>query len=203
MSKLVETEIKIYITDLDSITARLLAAGAQRAKARVYEHNVRYENRLETLTSNDIVLRLRQDTRARLTYKAPPSPDSEISTHVRTRFEAEVEVSDFDTMDIILQRLGYHPHVIYEKYRTTYRLDDVEIVLDEMPFGNFIEIEGSEPAIEAALRALGLQDEPRILGSYMELFARVKAALNLDVHDLSFANFEGVDVPPEIFRGEV
>jgi adenylate cyclase class 2 len=201
MSKLVETEIKIYITDLDSITARLLAAGAERAKARVYEHNVRYENRQESLTPNDIVLRLRQDTRARLTYKAPPAPDSEISTHVRTRFEAEVEVSDFDTMDIILQRLGYHPHVIYEKYRTTYRLDEVEIVLDEMPFGNFMEIEGSEPAIEAALRALGLQDEPRILGSYMELFARVKAALNLDVHDLSFANFEGVDVPPEVFHG--
>jgi adenylate cyclase class 2 len=198
MNKLLETEIKIYTPDLSTIVARLMAAGASLLSDRVYERNIRYENASESLTAAGIVVRLRQDTRARLTYKEPYEGGP---AGVTTRFEAEVTVEDFGTMDIILQRLGYHPHVVYEKYRTTYSLDDVEITLDEMPYGNFTEIEGPAPAIEATLIALGLQDEPRILESYMVLFEQVKAALNLVIHDLTFENFKGVNVPPEVFYG--
>ncbi|HML24149.1 MAG TPA: class IV adenylate cyclase [Aggregatilinea sp.] len=201
MSKLVETEIKIYTPDLDEIRSRLAQIGADETKPRVYEHNIRYEDATDSLTPNGLVLRMRQDTRARLTFKAPPAEDADLPANVRTRFEAEVTVDSFETMDLILRRLGYHPNVVYEKYRTTYDYADVEIVLDEMPFGPFIEVEGPAAGIESALAALGLADAPRILGSYMDLFARVKAALSLDAQDLTFANFEGIDVPPELFYG--
>jgi adenylate cyclase class 2 len=200
VSKWVETEVKVYVPDPEAIRARLEQAGATRVKERVYEHNVRYENAAETLTGREIVLRLRQDERARLTFKAPPATDVDLPENVLTRFEAEVTVDDFDTMDVILQRLGFHPHVVYEKYRTTYTLGEAEIVLDEMPYGPFIEVEGTAAAIESALAALGLAGAPRLLASYMELFERVKTALDLDMYDLTFANFEGVDVPPEVFR---
>lgn len=202
MSSLSETEVKIAVPDLDAIRARLEAAGAALSGARVYERNVRYEDAAETLTPRDIVLRLRQDRAVRLTYKAPPDAAVALAPNVRTRFEAEVTVSDFEVMDTILRRLGFHPHVVYEKYRTTYRLDEAEIVLDEMPFGNFIEVEGQAPAIERTLSALGLGAAPRILVSYMVLFERVKAALGLEAHDLTFANFAGVAVPPEVFGGD-
>jgi adenylate cyclase, class 2 len=198
MSNLVETEVKIHISDRAAILARLDDAGAALAASRTYEHNVRYEDDGETLTPAGIVLRLRQDSRARLTYKAR-LPEEDVRDGIKSRFEAEVTFDDCDTMDLILQRLGYHPFVIYEKYRTTYRLGEVEIVLDEMPFGDFVEIEGPVHAIEAALSTLGLAAEPRFPESYMELFDRVKAALGLNVHDLSFANFEGVTVPPNAF----
>ncbi|MBN1679449.1 MAG: class IV adenylate cyclase [Anaerolineae bacterium] len=203
MNKLVETEVKLVVPDLKIIQTRLDTAGAILTTTRVYERNLRYENKELSLTPNDIVLRLRQDNQARLTYKAPfhtlantePPPPG-----VTTRFEAEVTVSDFDTMHVILQRLGYHPHMMYEKYRTTYTLGRAEVVLDEMPFGSFIEVEGSPAAIDATLTALGLQSEPRILVGYMVLFERVKHTLGLTFNDLSFANFEGIDVPPEAFR---
>jgi adenylate cyclase class 2 len=198
MSNLVETEVKIAISDRAAILARLEGTGAALAAGRTYEHNVRYEDDGETLTPAGIVLRLRQDARARLTYKAP-LPDEDVRDGIKSRFEAEVTVDDFDTMDVILQRLGFHPFVVYEKYRTTYRLGEVEIALDEMPFGDFMEVEGAAHAIEGALAALGLADAPRFSESYMELFERVKAALGLDVHDLSFANFEGVTVPLDAF----
>lgn len=201
MSSLIETEVKIAVTDLDAIRQRLEAAGAALRAPRVFERNVRYEDAAGTLTPNDIVLRLRQDATARLTYKAPPDADTALAENVRTRFEAEVTVSDFDTMDIILRRLGFVPYVVYEKYRTTYRLGAAEVVLDEMPFGPFIEVEGTASAIDQALAALGLADAPRILDSYLVLFERVKAALALDAHDLTFDNFAGVDVPPEVFVG--
>lgn len=201
MSSLIETEVKIAVADLDAIRERLEAAGAALRAPRVFERNVRYEDDGGTLTPNEIVLRLRQDTTARLTYKAPPDPDTATAANVRTRFEAEVTVSDFDTMDIILRRLGFRPYVVYEKYRTTYRLGEAEVVLDEMPFGPFIEVEGTADAIERALDTLGLADAPRILESYLVLFERVKAALKLDARDLTFDNFAGLDVPPEVFVG--
>ncbi|NDJ74806.1 MAG: class IV adenylate cyclase [Chloroflexi bacterium] len=199
MNQLVESEVKLAVEDLDPIIAKLDAAGAELVQERVYENNFRYENAGETLTANGIVLRLRQDSRVRLTYKAPASDDLDLADGVLTRFEAEVTVDDFDVMDLILQRLGFHPYVVYEKYRTTYHLGEAEIVLDEMPYGNFVEIEGPTSAIRAALKTLELHNEPRLLTNYMALFDRVKAALNLDVHDLTFANFQNVEVPLEVF----
>jgi len=196
MNSLVETEVKLYVPDLGSAIIRLNAAGATMTKPRVYEHNIRYEDASETLTGRGIVLRLRQDAKVRLTYK---EPQEQQTAGVLSRFEAEVTVDQFDVMDLILKRLGYHPHVVYEKYRTTYEFGGAEIVLDEMPYGNFIEVEGPAEEIEAALKALNLDREPRILAGYMVLFGLVKPALRLDVNDLTFINFEGVDVPPEIF----
>ena len=195
MNDLTETEIKILVADLRALAARIEAAGGDLESPRVYERNVRYEDAQQTLSPQGIVLRLRQDTRVRLTYKDAPRLDQ----GALTRFEAEVTVDDFDTMDTILRRLGFAPSVVYEKYRTTYRLGEAEIVLDELPFGNFAEIEASPAVIDGTLAALGLADQPRILNSYLGLFTQVKQALGLEVHDLTFANFAGVRVPPEVF----
>ena len=192
-----ETEVKLYVGDLAALAARLEAAGAVLEHPRTYEHNIRYDTPGGDLSRRYVVLRLRRDTRVRLTYKGPAS----ISEGIMSRFEAEVTVDNFETMDGILRALGYVPFMIYEKYRTTYRLGEVEVVLDEMPFGNFCEIEGPRAAIEAALDALGLAEYPRIGTSYLGVFARLKEKLELPFRDLTFANFEGIVIPPEMFSG--
>ncbi|MBN2303226.1 MAG: class IV adenylate cyclase, partial [Anaerolineae bacterium] len=200
---LLETEVKLHVPDLDTIRARLESVGATLESPRTYEHNIRYLDADGVFMRDGIVLRMRQDARARLTYKAPPDPGTTQTAGIRTRFEAEVTVDDFATMDVILQRLGFHPAAIYEKYRTTYRLERaagaVEIVLDEMPFGPFVEIEGPVTEIEAAVIRLGLEDAVRFTVSYMVLFDRVKARLGLVFRDLTFANFADVTVPPDVF----
>jgi adenylate cyclase class 2 len=196
MNKFMETEVKIHVLDLHEVEQRLIAAGAELEAERVLERNVRYENADESFTGQGIALRLRQDSRVRLTYKGPAT----ITSGAMQRLEAEVTVGDFEAMDMILWQLGYHPFIIYEKYRTTYHLDDAEIVLDEMPYGSFVEIEASTATIETMLARLGLQDRPRIPTSYLALFTHVKEALNLHVHDLTFANFDGITVPPEVFE---
>lgn len=44
----------------------------------------------------------------------------------------------------------------YEKYRETYHWGDVEVVLDETPFGDFVELEGeNETALKAVAAAFG------------------------------------------------
>jgi adenylate cyclase class 2 len=193
-----ETEVKIYTPNLSEIASRIAAAGGTLESPRVYERNIRYDAPDRRLAQHAIVLRLRQDTRARLTYKEAAS----VIEGIVTRFEAEVTVDDFAAMDLILQRLGFLPCVIYEKYRTTYRLGEAEIVLDEMPYGHFIEIEATTPVIESTLAALGLADQPRIGMSYLGLFAQVKAVLNLSFNDLTFANFEDIQVPPDVFHAD-
>lgn len=186
-----ETEVKLYVPDLAAVQARLEAQGAALTAPRVFERNVRYEDAAHSFASRGIVLRLRQDSRARLTYKdGGVAHDGLIS-----RFEAEVEVSDYDAMATILERLGYTPQFIYEKYRTTYTLDGAEIVLDELPCGSFVEIEGDKHTIEGVMKRLELTTAKRYAGSYAALFAQVRARLRLSFNDLTFDNFVGVSVP--------
>lgn len=194
-----ESEIKLYVPDLEQVKEKLESLGAERLAARVYERNVRYDNSDYTLTADDIVLRLRQDTKARLTYKE--SLDQR-DTNVNTRFEAEVEVSDFQAMEVILERLGYFPYVIYEKFRATYELYGAEVVLDEMPYGDFVEIEGEPDVVMRVVNALALQDMPNFRANYLTLFDRVRENLNLDVQNLTFDSFADVQVPLDAFEGQ-
>jgi adenylate cyclase class 2 len=162
----------------------------------VYEKNIRYEDAAKQLTKSGRVLRLRQDARTRLTFKEPAeSIGQALSSGISSRHEFEVTISDFETMDIILHKLGFHASWIYEKYRTTYELGECEVVLDELPMGNFVEIEGSVEAIEAAIVELELANARRIVGSYSALFFQARERLDLPMHNLTFAAFEKVTIP--------
>jgi len=193
----VETEVKVYVTDLAPIEQRLQALGAHLAAPRVYERNVRYENAANSLTKNEKVLRLRMDSRARLTYKEPIKATDE---GISSRTELEVTVSDFEMMDALLKKLGFYAAWTYDKYRTTYELDDCEIVLDELGFGLFVEIEGDAESIEAMIAKLDLTAAKRIPASYSVLFFRVKRQLGLNFDDLTFENFKGVTIPSSLIE---
>lgn len=190
-----ETEVKIHVQDLDAIRQLLETLGAQQTTARVFERNVRYDSSDKSLTSRGLVLRLREDTTVSLTYKSAGSAER----GVVTREELEVEVSDFAAMEAILGKLGYQPYMIYEKYRTTYAVEGAEIMLDELPYGDFIEVEGEFDVIEALLERLGLQDAERREHSYTKLFDFVRHHLELTFHDLTFENFQDIDVPESAF----
>jgi len=190
-----ELEVKFYLSDLLALRARLEAAGAQLVQPRVHEINLRFDTPSSDLTRGYRVLRLRQDSEARMTYKGP----GELVDGVRSRLELEFRVSDFETAHKFLEALGYVVSVMYEKYRATYALESVLVTLDEMPYGNFAEIEGPDGAsIRRTAEVLGLDWERRILDSYIMLFDRLRERLGLAFRDLSFKNFEGVTVTGEM-----
>ncbi|MEO0562506.1 MAG: class IV adenylate cyclase [Chloroflexota bacterium] len=195
-----ELEVKLYVPDLNTIRERLEAANATLVFARVHEQNLRYDNSKGDLAGNGYVLRLRQDSIARITYKEPKDPAAE-AKGIHARYEAEVTVSDFEATDTILKKLGFTVFMTYEKYRTTYHFNGCEVVLDEMPYGNFVEIEAdNEAAIDQIIAQLELDDAPRIVHSYAELFENIKAALNLTFRDLTFDNFDGIDIPQSVLN---
>jgi adenylate cyclase class 2 len=199
MTAYTETEIKLYVPDHAPVIAALESAGAVVSAERVLERNTRYDTPEQALRARHAVLRLRADTRVRLTYKDGERQAEAFGT---TRFEAEVDVSNFDVMEVILGRLGYVPVMGYEKYRTTYVLYDTEITLDEMPYGNFVEIEGQSAAIGRVIERLGLRDAVVMRASYVVLFENVRRNLGLSFTDLTFENFTGIDVPLRAFNAD-
>lgn len=101
------------------------------------------------------VLRLRTtQSKAVLTYKESLAIDSEI----KRRLEHETVVSDGKAMNDVLLSLGYKPSLIYEKRRQTWQFGAVEIAVDELPFGFYLEIEGAEDEILNAESKLELND---------------------------------------------
>lgn len=186
-----ELEVKFYLRNRPALQERLEALGAYLAYPRVHEVNLRFDTSEGSLTQSGRLLRLRQDSRARVTYKGP----GEISGGARLRQELEFTVSDFTTARALFEALGYQVALMYEKYRTTYILGGVEVTLDEMPYGDFAELEGSDGAsLQAMASRLGLDWEARILESYVVLFEYACQRLGLSFRDLSFENFAGLTI---------
>jgi predicted adenylyl cyclase CyaB len=150
-------------------------------------------------------LRLRQDTEARLTYKSGSTNEGGILS----RREIEFVVEDFEKAKQFLEALGYQKLFYYEKYRTTYALQtsevlktsevSVHVMLDELPYGDFVEIEGENvESIRAATEELNLKWEAAIPTSYHMLFERLCAKHpELDRTELSFAALSERDVSVE------
>ncbi len=185
-----EVEIKLHTPDLAAVRRALQAAGAELSKQRVFERNLRYDSADGRLIAGGEVLRLREDGAIKLTHKSGGS----LENGIVSRLEAEVIVSDFANMHRILRRLGFHVALIYEKYRTTYNWLGAEIVLDELPYGHFTEIEGDAQSIERIVTALGLAGCQRMESSYTDLFLAVKARLGMSARDCTFEAFAGFDV---------
>jgi adenylate cyclase class 2 len=189
-----ELEIKLYLADLPAFKQKIESTGGQLSEPRLHEINLRFDLPGGELTRAAQVLRLRQDNTARMTYKGP----GETITGVHARREIEFAVSDFQSAQDLLEALGYQVSLMYEKYRTTYTLDGLHITLDEMPYGNFTEIEGSDTvAIRNAANNLNLSWEARILESYTSLFDHLQEKLGLSFRDLSFANFANLQITAE------
>ena len=139
-----------------------------------------------------------------VTYKGPSRGEGGASA----RQEIEFQVDDFEAARRVFEALGYRVVVMYEKYRATYRLGSVLFTLDEMPYGDFAEIEdagspdfdSAAAAIHAAADALGLNWETRITDSYLALFDSARSRLGLTARNLSFDEMQGITLTPQDLR---
>lgn len=190
-----ETEAKFYVRNLEPIKSRVEGLGAALVQARVMETNIRFDLPGAPLRAQGRVLRLRRDTEVKLTYKSASS----IEEGVLSREEIEFKVEDYEKAKHFLEALGYLKLVYYEKYRCTYSLQTsqglIYIMLDELPYGNFVEIEGTTvDSIRGIASQLHLHWESAIATSYHALFERVRVSLNLSNVDLSFADLASIKI---------
>jgi|SRR5687768_17108814 len=162
---MIEIEKKYRLTpqQRDEVLQRLKDKGAED-RGEEFEENTIYGG--GTLERGTSVLRLRRvGERALLTYKER-FPGASAVKHQR---EEETAVEDAPAMAQILDALGFKPILVYEKRRQTWLLGKTEVVIDELPFGLFMEIEGDEDAINAAEQTLGLNDLTAENATYPQL----------------------------------
>ncbi len=70
-------------------------------------------------------------------------------------------------------------------------------MLDELPFGCFLEIEGADlPSIQQAAAALDLAWDARVQRSYLSIVKRLRGTLGFAFSEITFANFEQMDPIP-------
>lgn len=181
-----EVEVKFFLNQPEKMQQRIVALGAT-SQPKMFETNLRLEDSGHTLKANNKLLRLRKDRSSRLTFKCKPSSGT---SECKVYRELEVEINDFDMMKDIFAELGYRPVQIYEKWRQTYQLKDVELCMDTMPYGTFLEIEGPEESIKTTAQNLKLAWEDRILSNYLAIFQMLRTHSNLPFNDVTFANFE-------------
>lgn len=192
-----ETEIKLLVPDLSRIEDRLRDAGARLRQERCHEFNLRFDHPKLHLLDRRIVLRLRKDQETTLTYK----DNARIMDGIISRYELETKVANFEVTNQLLQKLGFVISDSYEKYRTTFQMDQTEIVLDELPLGNFVEIEGSHDDIKETVQRLDLTQAVHVNCSYLQLFhlSRTWLERERDIHlkEFSFQGFSGISLPIE------
>ncbi|HWN11301.1 MAG TPA: class IV adenylate cyclase [Pyrinomonadaceae bacterium] len=159
----IEKKYRLSKKQREEVLQRLPEIGAKR-KGEDFEVNMLYTG--ESLEMSNSVLRQRRiGKRGILTFKQRFPSKSDIK-HQR---EEETRVDDPDAMEAILEALGFEPALVYEKRRETWTLGRTEIVIDELPFGLFMEIEGSEQDIRDIEKKLAIKRLRTEFATYPQL----------------------------------
>lgn len=182
-----EIEAKFYLTELNTLRERVRNSGGKTWSERIFERNWRFDTTDRRFERTGEVLRVRTDRNSTLTYKRPTDiPEN--------RIEIEMQVDDPEKASQFLEALGFQAVTIYEKYRETFSLEGVLVTLDELPFGNFAELEGeSVDRIMEVAETLGLNWEHRVRWNYVEIFNRLAERRSLALSDATFENFAHSD----------
>ena len=178
-----EREIKLRFDSVEEARRAVIGAGCTPRLGRRLQADALLDSEDEELRRRRCVLRVRvEQGKSRVTFKGPVQPSI-----MKLREEFETLVGDGEVLLKIFEELGLHIWFRYEKYREEFSADDVVIAIDETPVGVFVEIEGSEDAIDATARGLGKHPSDYITDSYRFLFLQHRDANGLAGHDMIFA----------------
>jgi adenylate cyclase, class 2 len=170
----VEKEVKFKIKNSDEIKKKLEKLKA-KCEGSSFQRTIRFENNGK-LKEQGLFLRVRSGFKNTITLKSKIKGASE---HIYQREEIELEISDIEKMREIIKRIGFNDEMIMEKYRTKYKINDCEVVIDKLPFGDYIEIEGEEEKIFDLINTLKLDKNKLINKTYWDLFEDYKINNNM------------------------
>lgn len=177
-----EYEVRVLDVNKDELIKKLEKLGATKIadfeyKRRVFNFNPPTDNKW---------IRLRTDgNKTTLTIKKLESLEIDGTK------EIEIEVSDFDETNNILEELGYKAHTYQQNKRTRYILNDVELDIDTWPYiPTYLEIEGkSEKAVEDMIKLLEVDREKVTSIDVQGVF---KEFYKIDIKEAKIVSF---DVP--------
>ncbi|MBN1432137.1 MAG: class IV adenylate cyclase [Methanomicrobiaceae archaeon] len=169
---MLEVEAKIKIDSINIIRTRLKEKGAVFAK-KTLQTDTYYNSPLRDFAKTDEALRIRnEEGLSEITYKGPKMRNSV----AKAREEYNVEVTDAESLAIILEKSGFTKSTTVSKTREEYDFMGAKIALDIVKgLGEFIEIEVvtdnqnlALETIEKIREELGISGE-HIAESYLEM----------------------------------
>lgn len=166
--------------DIKEIEKKLIEIGAVKEgeyfqKRKLYNFHEEYRGRFIRLRTNG--------TKTTLTIK-----DKSAKKEIGNVKELEIEVSDFEKTNQIMNMLGYEHSMYQENKRTIYRLGDVEFDIDTWPMiPTYLEIEGkSKEQVEEMIEKLGVDKKKLSLNKVSEIYKKYE----LDIHEYKDLKFE-------------
>ena len=184
MIQMIEIEVKHKVknkTQLKKIRLKLKQKAVFRKKEK--EINIVFDSIKGELKKKGILLRLRKDSKNKLTFKTPIKAKGKF----KERKETELIVKNFERTKKILEEMNFFPAFVYEKKREYFDLNGTEILVDELPFiGYWIEIEGNKKGIAEVEEVLGLKEKNRIVKNYLQLFLEHKKKFKLKEKNMVF-----------------
>jgi adenylate cyclase class 2 len=188
-----EQEVKFFLEDTAGMRRQLAVLGARPYKPRMHEANIRFDTPDGALTHARKVLRIRKAGPVILTYKEPETAvEAGTPNPVRRSLETEIVVDNLEKTSHLLQSLGFRPIVRYEKYREVFQWKSVLLMFDQLPFGDFLELEGPDLAeLHLTAGKLGLDWQQALQSSYMGIFLLLKRTYHLAFLEASFDTFGG------------
>ncbi len=163
MANEIEKKYRLNVVQKQELLQALEEIGAT-FEGEDFEENILFSN--GEMIERKAVLRVRKTAdKTILTYKQRVQNEFAVKQNT----EYETEVADFGEIVNIIESLGFRRALVYEKRRKTWKFRQVEIVVDELPFGDFMEIEGAITAIAEAEMFLGAEDYEAVHETYPHL----------------------------------
>ena len=178
-----EIEVKVPVNDVRHYAEKADGLGYEKTKARHFEANTLFDFPNRPLSLSGCLLRVRETPdNALLTFKG------RLVAHDRykVRPEEETVCDSGPNVRSILENIGLRPFFRYEKYREEYQAPDAILCLDEMPFGHYLELEGTPDGIEKLANALELDPETFVRRSYADLYGEHCRKLGIPFGDIVF-----------------
>ena len=177
-----EIEIRLLDVDKESFIKQILSLGASKdseflQRRYTYDFNPVVKNKWIRLRTNG--------KKTTLTIKEIIDKKSISGTN-----ELEIEVSDFNKTNLVLEKLGYNHRNYQENYRKIYYLDDVEISIDSWPLiPTYVEFESkSEEKINSLLEKLSYKKENLTTLDVTSIYNDIYNIDILKIKELKFEN---------------
>ena len=170
MIKTIQKQVKFQIEDFDAISKKLIELEAVFIGG-FFEKTIRYDTDDHRLFDRGIFIRTKSGLRNVLTLK---EKTSENDNALLERYTTEIEIDDIEKMEYMLSRIGFTNKVIMEKYRLYFKWNHIEISIDELPFGIYLEIKGDDKEIKKLAKQLGFKNKDMITVTYWDIYDKIK-----------------------------
>ncbi len=183
-----EIEVKIAVESHQGVLERLREPGATPVRERHLEDNRLFDFPDMAITRSGCLLRVRRRPgEGVLTFKGRARREQ----GAKVREEKEISVEDPSGLTGILEKIGLNPIYRYQKFRAEFDLDQVRVAVDELPFGNFIELEGDHRSIRRVAERLGFGPGDFLTSTYRSLHLKHAEQIGKPAGNLLFP--EGVE----------